>query len=131
MVDEMNEGFEDLEVWQKSRVLAKRVYIATQKFPLHEQYGLTSQIRRSAISIISNIAEGSARATDNDFLRFVSIALGSASELKAQLIIASDLSYLSEDEFLITKEEINRIGRMLKGLQKSIRQKNNIIETVS
>lgn len=121
MVDgKKSSGFEDLEVWQLSIQLAKQVYIVTRSFPKEEQYGLTNQIRRSVISVSSNIAEGSARNSKNDFARFVVIAIGSASELKSQIIIAKELEYLSIKEKDSLIEKINQVGRMLKGLQRSL-----------
>ena len=92
-------NFKELIVWQKSRKLVKDVYNLTQKFPSDEKFGLTQQIRRASVSIPSNIAEGSGRGTNNDFLRFMDIANGSAFELETQLYLALDLEYISQSEF--------------------------------
>ena len=77
-------NFKELKVWQNARVLVKEIYLSTGNFPTEEKYGITSQIRRSAISIPSNIAEGCGRRTDKDFSHFLNIALGSAYELQTQ-----------------------------------------------
>ncbi|MCH7802387.1 MAG: four helix bundle protein, partial [Chloroflexi bacterium] len=90
--------FKGLQVWQKSHELATRMYKATTGFPGSEIYGLTSQIRRSAVSIPSNIAEGCGRGGEVELARFFQIAMGSASELEYQLILARDLQYLSHED---------------------------------
>jgi len=113
--------FRKLEVWQKSMTLVKKVYAVTRQFPQEELYSLTNQIRRSAISIPSNIAEGSQRTTNADFRHFLSIAKGSLAELETQLILASDLQYIDEatsDKLLSLADEI---GKMIYSL------KNNLI----
>lgn len=123
MVDgKKSKGFEDLEVWQLSVRLAKEVYLVTKAFPKDEQYGLTSQIRRAAISISSNVAEGSGRGTKNDFGRFVNMATGSGAELKSQIIVAKELGYLKNDKSKELIDLTNQIGRMLKGLERSLRK---------
>ena len=88
-------NFKELIVWQKSRSLVKDVYKLTQTFPSDEKFGLTQQIRRATVSIPSNIAEGSGRGTNNDFLHFIDIANGSAFEVETQLYLALDLEYIS------------------------------------
>ena len=114
-------NFKNLKVWQKGIELVVKVYRYSQKFPQEEIYGLTSQMRRSAISIPSNIAEGSGRSSDKDFNRFLDISLGSSFELETQIIIAHKLDFLSENEF----EELNNMVReeqmMITGLQKSLK----------
>src|SRR3989344_6883278 len=85
------ESYKDLLVWQKSIILVKVLYTATEKLPLEERFGLTSQIRRAAISIPSNIAEGYKRKTTPEYIRFLNIADGSAAELETQLILVKDL----------------------------------------
>lgn len=114
-------GFEDLHVWQVSVELAKAIYTLTKLYPKEEQFGLVAQIRRSCISISSNIAEGSAKATKADFARFVSIALGSSAELKSQLIISRELGFISAEQLEHVIEKVNQTGRMLKGLQRSLK----------
>lgn len=117
-------GYEGLEVWQLSIQLAKAVYQTTKTFPKEEQYGLTNQMRRAAVSIASNIAEGSTR-TKIDFARFISIAIGSNCELKTQLIIAKETEYLQAQTFTDLASASDRIGKMLKGLQRSLKETNN------
>jgi four helix bundle protein len=114
--DEEMSDYRDLEVWKKSRVLTVGVYRATAKFPRSEMFGLTSQMRRAASSIVSNIAEGHGRWTRRDCRSFIVIARGSAQELETQIFIAEDLEFLSEQESAELREAVNRIGRMLNGL---------------
>ena len=113
-------GYEDLEVWKLAIGLAKMIYNMTENFPQKEQYGLTNQIRRSAVSIASNIAEGSSR-TKTDFARFVIMSIGSNAELKTQIIIAKEVGYLNGENFIKLSEVSDQIGRMLKGLQRSLK----------
>ncbi|HEU4888365.1 MAG TPA: four helix bundle protein [Thermoanaerobaculia bacterium] len=89
--------YRDLEVWQKSRALASRVYQLTLSFPRSEMFGLTSQMRRASISVISNIAEGHGRKSIDDTIRFLVIARGSLLEIEAQTVVAIDLEYLESD----------------------------------
>lgn len=89
-------NFRSLVFWKMSKEFAVEIYTATQSFPLSEQFGLTSQMRRSAVSIPSNIAEGTSRKTNKDLSRFLDIAIGSAHELETQLEIAKEIKYLSE-----------------------------------
>jgi len=113
----------DLLVWQKAMDFVVEVYAATNKFPQSELYGLTNQIRRSAVSIPSNIAEGAARNYDKEFIQFLYIALGSLSELETQLLIAARLNYL-DPAFVDRLEEIRR---MLTGLIKNIKTRKSVI----
>jgi len=92
-------SFEDLTVWQDARKFTNKIYNLTNKFPKEELYGLTSQIRRAAVSIMSNIAEGFDRRSDKELSNFLSIAHGSSSEVQNDLYIALDLKYISEEEF--------------------------------
>jgi four helix bundle protein len=119
----MGQGFTDLEVWQLSKELVVEIYRITAHFPAEERYGLTSQIRRAAVSIGSNIAEGSARGTNKDFARFVLIALGSAAEVKCQLLFAKELNFVNKDEEQSIIEKVHQIARMLKGLRNSLNRK--------
>src|SRR5690554_2163493 len=111
----------DLDVWKLSRELVSDVYKVSADFPKSELYGLTNQIRRSAVSIPSNIAEGSARQGNKEFIHFLYVALGSLAELETQLFLAIDLNYLKEDKKIFKKLE--RIRMMLLGLIRSIKQK--------
>ena len=110
----------DLDVWKKSIDLVTLIYKHTADNPKEEMYGLTSQIRRSAVSIPSNIAEGSARTTKKDFSHFLAIALGSAADMETQLIISRNLGFLQDavlDDLVL---ELTSIRRMTLGLRKSI-----------
>lgn len=110
----------DLVVWQKGILLCKAVYGLTEKFPKSEIYGITSQMRRSAVSIPSNIAEGRSRNTTKDFLHFLSIALGSASELETQIEIAKQLSYVDLQEYLEVDQLLSEVSKMTMGLMKKL-----------
>ena len=112
--------FRDLLVWQKSMLLVKEIYVFTIDFPKHEVYGLTGQIRRSAISIPSNIAEGYGRESPKEFARFLRIARGSLSELQTQLYLSDNLDYVQADQFNKLLEASDEIGRMLRGLQNTL-----------
>jgi four helix bundle protein len=109
-------SFRDLEVWSKSIDLTTLIYEFTAGFPRQEVYGLTSQMRRAAVSIASNIAEGSARATRRDFRQFVKQAEGSNCELQTQLIIAKRLQFGDADKANIAESLSMQIGKMLSGL---------------
>ncbi|WP_299439864.1 four helix bundle protein [uncultured Aquimarina sp.] len=105
--------FRDLMIWQKSIELVTQIYSETNRFPKEEQYGLTSQIRRSSISIPSNIAEGYGRTGKNDYLRFLNIAISSLFELQTQLEISKNLNFLKKENFDILFENTREIERML------------------
>ena len=113
-------SFRDLSVWQKSMELAKATYEFTDNLPNDEKYGLTSQLKRAAVSIPSNIAEGQGRDSSKDFLRFLSVARGSLHEVITQieLCILFGLAKREQASSLLT--DCDEIGRMLRGLQKSI-----------
>ena len=113
--------FRKLQVWEKAHFLVLDMYRITSKFPKAEVYGLTSQIRRSAASIPENIAEGCGKESSSDFKRYLSTAMGSASELEYELLLAHDLSYLTEDNYRKTQDQIVEVKRMLTGLINSIR----------
>ena len=106
-------NFKNLKIWQKSRTLVKEVYLLTRDFPSEEKFGLVSQILRSAYSIPSNIAEGSGRATDKEFARYLNIALGSAFELETQLILAFDINYISENKLQEVQTLLQEIQKMI------------------
>jgi len=116
-------NFKELIVWQKSRSLVKDIYKLTQKFPADEKFGLTQQIRRAAISIPSNIAEGSGRGTNSDFIRFIDIANGSAFEVETQLYLALDLEYISQPEFDEIAAKLFDIERLIFNFKKSLSNK--------
>ena len=109
--------FEKLEVWQKAVDLASDVYAATRGFPADERYGLTSQLRRAAVSISSNIAEGSSRSSDVDFARFVEIAYGSQLEVVSEALVANRLSFLDQALLRGLYDKSEEVARMLSGLR--------------
>jgi four helix bundle protein len=116
-------SYRDLKVWQLSLFLAKQLYTLTKDFPRSEIYGLSSHIQRAAVSIPSNIAEGHARDSTQEFLRFIVIALGSLAELETQLILAEQLEYIDTFKLQETLAKTDEIQRMLRGLQKSLKAK--------
>lgn len=113
-------SYQDLRVWQQSMSLAKEIYQLTGSFPASERFGLTAQMRRAAVSIPSNIAEGHSRSGSKDFYRFLSIALGSVAELETQIIVSADLNFLNLEIHREILFRLNSIGKMIRGLQKSI-----------
>jgi four helix bundle protein len=112
--------YQKLTVWKVSKELTLKVYKLSEAFPDTERFGLTSQIRRSVISVPSNIAEGAGRNSKKDFNRFIAIALGSLFELETQLIIAHELGYTEELNFKELMDEITYIKKMLYKLTKSL-----------
>jgi four helix bundle protein len=116
-------GYRDLKVWQLSVNLAVDLCRALESFPKHEMFGICQQIRRSVVSIPSNIAEGHERDSTKEFLRFLSIARGSHAELETQITISERLTYLSTEQANSFLKRLEEIGRMLQGLQKSLRRK--------
>ena len=110
----------DLDVWNKAMDLAEQLYLLTGRFPKEEQFGLISQVRRAAVSIASNIAEGAARNSNKEFLQFLYIALGSAAEIETQLLLAKRLKFLKETNLL---DEVEAIRKMLLGLIKFLKGK--------
>jgi len=115
-----NRSYRDLIVWQKAIDFVESIYKSTKNFPNHEQYGLSSQLRRSAVSVPSNIAEGQARQHAKEFQQFLHISLGSLAEVHTQLIIAHRLDYLSEDRLLEHEAAIKEIRKMLYSLIKKL-----------
>jgi four helix bundle protein len=115
-------SYRELTVWQKSIALAERIYVASKAFPKEESFGLTSQMRRAAVSVPSNIAEGAAREGTGEFLQFLSIAQGSLAELDTQLLLAERLGYLKAAQVRDLEHACDEIGRMLSGLRKSLKQ---------
>ena len=116
----------DLDVWKNSIELVTIIYKMTENFPKEEQYGLISQIRRSAVSLPSNISEGAGRNHDNEFVQFLYIALGSLSELETQLIISNNLSMLTTKDFKELEERIKLIRSQLAGLIKYLKGKQKL-----
>ncbi|WP_242202952.1 four helix bundle protein [Aestuariivivens insulae] len=112
-------SFEKLVVWQEARHLALFIYKTTKSFPSEEKFGLVSQMRRSAVSISSNIVEGSGRHSNKDKARFTEIAYGSALELLNQAILSNDLEFVTTIDYEIIRDKIGKITAMLDGLYKS------------
>lgn len=114
--------FKKLNVWQKGIELVSSVYSISKEFPAEEKYGLTSQITRAAVSIPSNIAEGSSRLSEKDYFRFLEIALGSAFELETQLIIIERLEIVNSTELNRLIEETKSVQKMLSGLMNKLKR---------
>jgi four helix bundle protein len=117
------QSYRDLQVWQAGMDLVETVYRLTQAFPQREIYALCNQMQRAAVSIPSNIAEGHARDSTKEFLPHLSIALGSLAELETQVIVAKRLTYIQQPEADATLRKATELGRMLRGLQKSLKAK--------
>lgn len=115
-------SFTDLIVWQKAHDAVLNTYKLTNKFPQQENYALTSQMRRAAVSITSNIAEGFSRQSLKEKIQFYYMALGSNTELQNQFIIAKDLNYVSEEEFSLMSNKLITINKLINGLIKSLKQ---------
>jgi len=116
-------SYKELRVWQRAMELAVVAYRHTSGFPQTERYGLTSQINRAAVSVVSNIAEGSERGTTKDFLRFISIAQGSLAELETQLMLGVRLEFSTDENTAPLLSLCDDVGKMLRGLQKSLEEK--------
>ena len=117
-------SFRDLIVWDKSMELVKEVYRMTKSFPKEEIFGLTSQVRRAAVSIPSNIAEGHARLSRKEFQHFLGNARGSLAELQTQIIIGKELGFLSDKEMDDIIKKATDVARLLNGLLSSLRKSN-------
>ena len=115
------QDFRKLQTWQKAHLLAIAVYKITSTFPGHELYGLTSQVRRSCISIPTNIAEGCGRDGNAELGRFLQIAQGSASELEYQLLLANDLNYINQEDYKNLSKQVNEVRRMLNSFSQKLK----------
>jgi len=113
--------FRKIKVWHKAHQVTLVIYHLTKSFPKDELYGMISQMRRASYSIPANIAEGCGRETDNDFARFLTIALGSASELEYFCILAKDLGYISESDYSTVIVKVTEVKRMLTGFIKRLK----------
>jgi four helix bundle protein len=114
--------FEDIQAWQKARIIAKEIYISSGTGEFGKDFDLRSQIRRSAVSIMSNIAEGQGRRTNKDFANFLNISLGSVAETKSHLYLALDLEYFNQISFDETYQKLDEVGRMIFALSNHLRQ---------
>lgn len=119
-------SFEKLEVWNDARNLVKMIYLHTNNFPERERFGLSSQMQRAVVSIVSNIAEGVSRNSVKEKIRFVELAYGSLMELYCQLYVSVDLDYLTPDTFTLIKAEIDKIANKANALKRNfIKQLND------
>jgi len=114
------QSYRDLLVWQKGTALALEIYRVTQRFPSDERFGLTAQLRRAAVSVPSNIAEGQARRTTGEFIQFLSHAEGSLAEVDTQIYLAQQLGYGLEEELSSISLQINELRKMLNALRRSL-----------
>lgn len=116
-------NYRNIVAWERAHTVTLRVYELSRDFPRPETYGLTSQIRRASFSVAANIAEGSGRETDKDFLRFLYISLGSLKEVEYAALLAHDLDYVSADDYEKLTVQINQAFAALQGLIKSVKKK--------
>ncbi|WKD86434.1 hypothetical protein KCTC32516_01809 [Polaribacter huanghezhanensis] len=112
-------SFEKLIVWQESKNLIIEIYKITKGFPSNEKFGLISQLRRASVSIASNLAEGTSRKTTKDKAHFTTIAFSSAMEVLNQIIISKELNFVSEKDYILVREKLEKITNMLNGLRKT------------
>jgi four helix bundle protein len=120
----MNQPHKNLELWKKGIEIAKLIYQVTEKFPKAEKFGLIAQMRRTAVSIPSNVAEGAARHTSKEFTQFLHNAQGSLSELDTQIIIAYELGFINNEDQKLLEKELTHENKMLTGLMKSLRNRD-------
>jgi four helix bundle protein len=120
----MLKNYKDLKVWQKAYELCITIYKITKHFPKEERYGLTSQIRRSAVSVPSNIAEGYGRKTTPEYIQSLFIAYSSHCELETQVMLSNDLGFIKTEDFEVLQKEIGEVERMLKALIKALQNKH-------
>ncbi len=118
----MKHNFKELIAWQKARAIVKHTYLLTQKFPAEERFGLTQQIRRAAVSVPSNIAEGSGRGTNADFSHFLDVAYGSACEVETQLYLSLDLDFILQNEFDVINSMLQDVQKLICNFQKSLQK---------
>ena len=119
----MSGTYADLEVWQSAMEFAVRIYRLTKQYPKEEIYSLTAQLRRAAVSVASNIAEGKGRASDRELVQFLCHSRGSLFEIETQLEIGKTLGYGSREEYVLLKSEAAKFGRVLNGLIRSVAPK--------
>lgn len=117
-------SFEDLIVWQQSMLLAREIYKLVQVLPVEERYALSDQMRRAAVSIPSNIAEGQARNTSKEFIQFLHIAKGSNAELITQLLLCVDFGYLTEEQIHYARQLSYKVAQLLSALIRSLKSKS-------
>ena len=115
-------NFRNLEIWNNAIELAKNIYLLTSQLPSSEKFGLANQMQRAAVSISSNIAEGASRKTENDFARFLDIALGSSFELETQLIITKEIGFITQEQLDIQLITLNTLQKQMNSLVTKIRK---------
>lgn len=118
--------FEKLEVWQKAVHFADLIYEVTKNFPAEERFGLSSQLRRSAVSVCSNIAEGSSRSSETDFARFIEIAYGSLLESVSEMMIAKRQNFLDPEMFGAAYGQAEDLAKMLSGLRRTVKERSEV-----
>lgn len=116
----MKHNFKNLNIWKLAIVIANETYLITRDFPKNEEFSLKSQLRRCAVSVPSNIAEGSSRSSNKEFNRFLEISLGSLYELQTQLIISEMQSFLTLEKFETIESKIIELQKMISGFQKTL-----------
>ena len=114
---------ERLDLWKRSIDFVVAIYRLTDNFPKEEKFGLTSQLRRAAVSVAANVAEGAAKTSTKDFRRYLSNSQGSASEIETELQIALRLNYVDEADFKILSKDLDDVGRMITGLSRSLERR--------
>lgn len=120
----MLKNYKELKVWQKAYQLCLEIYRITKRFPKEERYGLTSQVRRAAVSVPSNIAEGYGRKTTPEYIQALYVAYGSNCELETQILLSGDLDYIKVEDIKKIQKDIEEVERMLKALIKSLENKH-------
>jgi len=121
--------FEDIKAWKAAKELVTEIYVATSKGGFSKDYGLRDQIRRAAVSAMSNIAEGFERGTDKEFVQFLIIARGSVAEVRSQLYVAHDLYYIDESQFKKLLTKASEVGKLINGFISYLRGTQNSIRT--
>ncbi len=119
-------NFKELKIWKKSRQITKEIYELTESFPAEEKFGLISQMRRAAVSMVSNIAEGSGKESEKEFIRYLETSYSSAFEVETQLILALDLNFVSSEKAEHALTKIIELQKMIYGFIKSIKNKEFI-----
>ena len=117
------QSYKDLDIWKRSCTMVTTIYRATENFPKREMFGLTSQLRRAAISVPANIAEGAARLYTREYIRFLSNALGSIAELETLFKVSVDLGYITEQRIQNATQELDEIGRMTRRLVQRLEER--------
>jgi len=117
----MTHRFKDLEIWKQCRLLCTEIYLISAAFPENEKFGMTNLLRRASLSIPSNIAEGSSRSSNKEFNRFLDFSIGSAYEVETQLLISSDLKFITSDQIQQILPKLNSIVKMILSFKKTIK----------